>query len=108
VQGDHRPQAAGERARVLTLIEIKAEGGAVAPASQMRKEGTKDLARICTEAVRAGADFHIVWHTLLKGHPLVEGIPRERLEGERRLLDIPLITGERLVFDADTKTFDLA
>lgn len=34
------------------------------------------------------------------GYPLVEGIPRQRLEGTRTLLDIPLITGRRLVFDA--------
>jgi hypothetical protein len=73
----------------------------------MSNERPHDLARICTEAVRAGADFQIVWRTLLNGHPLVEGIPRERIEGERRLLDVPLITGERLVFDGDTKTFEV-
>ena len=42
---------------------------------------------------------------MLKGHTLVEGIPRQRLEGKRSLLDIPLITGERLVFDGDAKEF---
>ena len=73
----------------------------------MSTERANDLARICTEAVRAGADFQIVWRTLLNGHALVEGIPRERIEGERRLLDIPLTTGERLVFDGETKTFDV-
>jgi len=91
----------------LDLIEIKAGANATALAPGMSKERANDLARLCTEAARAGADFQIVWRTLLKGHPLVEGIPRERIVGERRLLDIPLITGERLVFDGNTRTFDL-
>jgi hypothetical protein len=45
--------------------------------------------------------------TLLKSH-LVEGIPRQRVEGNRRLLeDIRLITGERLVFDGEGKRFSV-
>lgn len=62
---------------------------------------------MCTEAVRAGADFQLVWRSLLNGHPLVAGIPRERSEGGRRVLDIPLVTGERLVFDEESKTFSV-
>jgi hypothetical protein len=73
----------------------------------MSKERVQDLARTCTEAVKAGADFQLVWHSLLNGHPLVDGIPRERIEREHRLLDIPLITGERLVFDEQSKTFSV-
>jgi len=47
---------------------------------------------------------------VLRGHALVEGIPRQRpegqrLEGKQSLLDVPLITGERLVFDGDAKEF---
>jgi len=71
----------------------------------MSKERAGDLARRCTELVRKGKDFPNVWSTLLKGHALVEGIPRERLERNRRLLHIPLNTGEQLVFDADVKEF---
>jgi hypothetical protein len=71
----------------------------------MSKERANDLARTCTELVRKGKDFPTVWGTVLKGHTLVEGIPRQRLEGKRSLLDIPLITGERLVFDGDAKEF---
>ncbi len=52
-----------------------------------------------------GNDFTTVWSTLLRRHILVEGIPREKLERNRRLLNIPLITGEQLVFDADFKEF---
>jgi len=71
----------------------------------MSKERAGDLARQCTELVRKGNDFATVWSTLLKRHILVEGIPRERLERNRSLLNIPLITGEQLVFDADFKEF---
>ena len=52
-----------------------------------------------------GEDFPTVWRTLLKGHPLVDGIPHQRLVGSRSLLEIRLTTGERLVFDGDAKRF---
>jgi hypothetical protein len=71
----------------------------------MSKEKANDLARKCTELVRKGNDFPTVWSVLLKGHALVEGIPRERRERNRSLLHIPLITGEQLVFDADIGEF---
>ncbi len=71
----------------------------------MSNERASDLARHCTELVRKGNDFTTVWSTLLKGHTLVEGIPREKFESNRSLLRIPLITGEQLVFDPDVKEF---
>jgi len=66
-----------------------------------------DLARLCTELVRSGNDFPTVWNTLRKGHALVLGLPRQRHDGSRNLLDISLITGERLVFDGDAKNFSI-
>jgi hypothetical protein len=71
----------------------------------MSKERASDLARECTGLVRKGNGFPMVWSTVLKRHTLVEGIPRERIERNRSLLQIPLITGEQLVFDADLKEF---
>lgn len=71
----------------------------------MSKERASDLARECTELVRKGNDFPMVWSTLLKTHTLVEGLPRQRLERNRSLLDIPLVTGEHLVFDVDVREF---
>ena len=71
----------------------------------MSRERANDLARQCTELVRRGNAFPTIWSTLLKSHALVEGIPRQRLERDRSLLDIPLITGEQLVFDAQVKEF---
>jgi hypothetical protein len=74
-------------------------------AVDMSNERASDLARHCTELVRKGNDFTTVWSALLKDHILVEGIPREKLERNRSLLRIPLITGELLVFDSDVKEF---
>ncbi len=71
----------------------------------MSKERATDLARQCTELARKGKEFPIIWSTLLKTHPLVKGIPRQRFERNRSLLNVPLITGEQLVFDADVKEF---
>jgi hypothetical protein len=73
----------------------------------MSTERANDLARSCTELVRQGKDFPTIWATVLKSHTLVEGIPRQRLEGGRSLLEIPLITGERLLFDGDAKQFSV-
>lgn len=58
----------------------------------MSRERASDLARQCTELVRKGNEFPTVWSTLLKSHALVEGIPRQRVERNRNLLHIPLIT----------------
>ena len=71
----------------------------------MSKERASDLARQCTELVRKGNDFQTVWSALLKSHNLVDGTARLRVERNRSLLDIPLVTGEQLVFDADVKEF---
>jgi hypothetical protein len=71
----------------------------------MSKERANDLAQECSKLARKGRSFPTVWSTVLKGHALVEGNPRQRPEGKRGLLDIPLITGERLVFDASAKEF---
>lgn len=73
----------------------------------MSTERANDLAQMCTELVRQGKDFPTIWATVLKSHTLVEGIPRQRFEEMRSLLEIPLITGEHLVFDGDAKHFSV-
>jgi hypothetical protein len=73
----------------------------------MPKEEASDLARLCTDIMRKGEDFPTVWLTVLKSNPLVDGIPRQRLEGNRSLLEIRLLTGERLLFDGDARRFSL-
>lgn len=57
--------------------------------------------------VRNGEDFPTVWTTVLKNHALVNGLPESKLEGQRPVLEIRLITGERLVFDSESKRFSL-
>ena len=71
----------------------------------MINEKATDLARRCTELVRTGRNFVAIWNTVLKPHALVEGIPREKRDHERTVLWVPLVTGERLVFDGGIKEF---
>jgi hypothetical protein len=55
----------------------------------------------CIAAGQGGMDFPGVWHSLLKGHPLVVGVPEQRMRGEQTVLEIRLITGQRIVLGAD-------
>jgi hypothetical protein len=82
---------------------------ALCPANErmMSRERAHDLALQCTELVRKGNDFPTVWATVLKSNALVNGIPESRYQGTRAVLVIRLITGDRLVFDADSKKFRL-
>jgi hypothetical protein len=73
----------------------------------MFNETANDLAQACTELARAGKHFPTIWATKLKRHALIEGIPRQRFLGTRSLLDIPLITGDKLVFDEGAKKFNV-
>ena len=54
-----------------------------------------------------GNDFPTVWNTLLKSHKLVAGLPQSKLESIRPILEIRLITGERLIFDGDAQKFSV-
>ena len=69
----------------------------------MSKERARDLAELCTELVRKGNDFPTVWTTVLRSHALVNDIMESKLEGKRPVLEVHLITGERLVFDSESK-----
>jgi len=57
--------------------------------------------------VRGGNDFPDIWITMLKRHPLVDGIPQSKMLGGRAVLEIRLTTGERLLFDGDARRFSL-
>jgi hypothetical protein len=71
----------------------------------VQSEKPADLARNCTDLVRGGNDFPTIWKSRLSGHPLVVGIPHQRLMASGTVLEIKLITGERLVFHSDAKRF---
>ena len=87
------------------LIWIKAQRKPLDWPNKMSREPSHDLAQLCTELVRNGNDFPTVWNTVLKGNSLIDGPPQSRMEGPRPVLEIRLITGERLIFDGDAKKF---
>lgn len=66
-----------------------------------------ELLKKCNQAQGEGADFPTIWHNVLKGDQLVAGIPRQRFEGSRSLLEIPLVTGHCVVYDSDAREFSL-
>ena len=66
-----------------------------------------DLVRKCLAAKTGGADFPTVWHTILKGHPLVVGMPVQTISEDRAQLEIPLITGHRLIHDSTRNEYTL-
>lgn len=72
-----------------------------------QSEKSADLARKCTDMIRGGNDFPTIWQTCLSPHPLVVGIPQQRLVGKNTVLDMKLMTGERLVFHSDARRFSI-
>ncbi|HEY2528567.1 MAG TPA: hypothetical protein VGJ20_11580 [Xanthobacteraceae bacterium] len=96
-----RPQFTG------ALIWINAEMRRPQCDYGMSQERSHDLAALCTDLVRKGEDFPTVWTTVLKRNALVIGIPESKLEGQRPVLEIRLITGERLLFDGERKKFNV-
>ena len=64
----------------------------------MPKDRVPDLLQKCVTARAGGADFPSIWNKLLKGHPLVAGLPIQGLAGNAARLEVPLITGERLIY----------
>jgi hypothetical protein len=89
------------------LIQIKGGENLWMFSFVMANETTSNLAHRCTELVRAGKDFPTIWNTVLKGHQLLAGVPRQRMDGKRTLLEVWLVTGQRLVFDGDAREFRL-
>ena len=63
-------------------------------------ETANDLLIRCIAAARGGADFQVVWSSILQCHPLVVSAPVETFnDDERPQLEVWLINGERLVYD---------
>ena len=58
-----------------------------------------ELVERCIAVRNAGADFPTVWDTVLRRHPLVNGIPAQTINDGRIQLEIRLITGQRLIHD---------
>jgi hypothetical protein len=66
-----------------------------------------DLVQSCNHAMRGGVDFPTLWHTVIRPHPSVVGVPVQRLDGNRTYLEIPLLRGDWLVVDTDGRTVSL-
>jgi hypothetical protein len=74
----------------------------------MSASTARDLIRACEDASRGGGDFPTIWHTIIKRHPLVRGVPIQRLNGSATYLEVPLITGQSLIVEVDGRSFHLA
>lgn len=70
----------------------------ITAAEMQKSDSASDLLRKCVAARQAGADFPGIWDTILKRHPLVFGPPVQGMEAGEARLEIPLITGQRLVY----------
>jgi hypothetical protein len=71
------------------------------------KETSAELLTRCLAASRNGADFPAIWHSVLKGHTLVVGAPVNSVRAGHITLEVPLITGQRLVFDSSSSELAL-
>jgi hypothetical protein len=65
----------------------------------------KNLVRKCEAATHDGLDFPTIWETVLRRHPLVLGPPIQTYRNELPHLEIPLITGQHLVYNTSTKIY---
>jgi len=65
---------------------------------------SNNLLKRCVESMRAGMDFPTLWHTVIKPHPSVAGVPIQRLDEQNRpYIEVPLLRGDRLVIDFDAR-----
>jgi len=71
------------------------------------KQTSAELLTQCLAASRNGADFPAIWHSVLKGHALVVGPPVNSVRAGLVTLEVPLITGQRLVFDSSSSGLTL-
>ncbi|MCR4283290.1 MAG: hypothetical protein NUV72_09730 [Bauldia sp.] len=66
------------------------------------------LVAVCIAAAAGGADFPAVWNTVLKRHPAVAGLPIQRMDGGTALLEVRLVTGERIVVGPGPRDYAVA
>jgi hypothetical protein len=67
----------------------------------------QDLVTKCNDALGSGIDFPTLWHTVIKPHPTVAGVPIQRWDGYHTYLEIPLLRGDCLVVDTDGRSVSL-
>jgi CDGSH iron-sulfur domain-containing protein 3 len=69
---------------------------------------THELLLACNEAARAGLDFPTVWNTLLAKHRSVIGPPIQSFGERGPLLEIRLISGQRIVYHSEANEYTMA
>jgi hypothetical protein len=66
-----------------------------------------DLVQICATKVGQGANIPVIWADVLRSHRLFAGPPLQFYDERRPQLDIPVLTGQRLISDPTSRTFVL-
>jgi hypothetical protein len=75
--------------------------------NSVNQETSSTLLERCISARRNGATFPTIWSLILKGHPLVAGLPTNTVREGRIVLEVALICGRRLVDDSASGKFFL-
>lgn len=65
------------------------------------KDAPEDLLAMCVEARSVGRDFPTIWATLLRGRPLVIGLPRHEVRDGEAIIVIRLLNGRTLLSSID-------
>jgi hypothetical protein len=71
-------------------------------------ETSSVLLQRCASAARDGADFPTVWDSILRRHRLVTGPPVQAIRDGHPRLEIPLMTGQSIVFDSSSGEYSIA
>jgi hypothetical protein len=66
-----------------------------------------ELVTKCNIALHDGVDFPTLWHSIIKPHPTVAGVPVQRWDSNRTYLEIPLLRGDSIVVDMEARTVSL-
>jgi len=61
----------------------------------------RDLLERCQEARNSGVQFPTIWESILRGHPMVLGIPVQVMLGKSPCLKVPLLGGNHLCVCSD-------
>lgn len=70
-------------------------------------QSAQSLVAECTQSAREGADFSVIWDTILKGHSLVASPPVESFEEGTSHLEVRLRNGYWLRYSARSNDFSL-
>ena len=70
-------------------------------------QSARALVAECTQAAQAGAEYSVIWDSILKRHSLVAGPPIETFEEALPHLEVRLHNGYWLRYSASTNDFSL-